>query len=222
MVGAALWRDSGLLDRAFADYATAPGERRDVQLEDGSHLYLDGDTAITAGFTARERAVIILRGRAWFDVEPDAARPFQVKAGLLETRVLGTAFGIDRNEGTVTVEHGRVAVSAGPGQQTRLSDGERVALEGARLGVPIRIEPETVLGWRRGLIILDSAPLGDVVDELGHMAPGRVIIPDAGLRSLTLSGVFHADDPEAVLEAMRTGLGLRTFSIPGFATLVYR
>ncbi|GGE48654.1 sensor [Agaricicola taiwanensis] len=219
---ALVWRDQGLIDRMFADYATAPGERRELLLADGSHIYLDGDTALVQSFTASSRAITMLRGRAWFDVSPDPSRPFLVHADPLETRVLGTAFGVDRDSGSVTVEHGSVAVSAGQGEEARLTGSERVSLVGGRLSAPEKIELDVALGWRRGLIILDSAPLGVVIDELSHMAPGRIIVSDAELRKLTLSGVFQADDPDAVIEAMRTALGLKTLSVPGFATLVYR
>jgi transmembrane sensor len=54
------------------------------------------------------------------------------------------------------------------------------------------------------------------------MRPGRVIIADSSLRRLTLSGVFRADDPGAVLKALNSALGLKTVSIPGFATFLYR
>ena len=72
------------------------------------------------------------------------------------------------------------------------------------------------------MIILDQAPLGRVVDELERMKPGRVIITESSLRRLTLSGVFRVDDPDAVVEALNSALGLKTVSILGFAILVYR
>jgi transmembrane sensor len=223
LAGAMLWRDSGLIDRAFADYATRPGEHREFQLADGTQVYLDGDTAITRAFGPDHRDLTLLRGRVWLDVAKDPDRPFVVHAGGIETRVLGTAFGVDREAADVAVDHGTVAVSAGSGaEQVRLTDGQRVALSGNRLGVPTTIDPRVALAWRRGLIVLDSAPLGDVADQLARMAPGRVLIPDGDLRSLPLSGVFSASDPDAVLEVMRTALGLKTLSVPGFATIVYR
>ena len=71
-------------------------------------------------------------------------------------------------------------------------------------------------------MVLDAAPLSRIVDELARMRTGRIVIPDASLRSLTLSGVFSVREPDAVLEALRTGLGLRITDIPGVATVIYR
>jgi len=39
---------------------------------------------------------------------------------------------------------------------------------------------------------------------------------------MKLSGTFKADDPDALKEAMRRGLGLSVVEAPGLATLVYR
>lgn len=221
--GVALWRDAGLIDRAFADHATRPGERLDISLADGTGVYLDGDSAIGETFGEDRREVTILRGRVWFDVTRDPDRPFLVHAKGLDLRVVGTAFGVDGKTGDVVVDHGVVAVSARQGDPVRLTAGQRIGLaDGGGLGPVSPVDVQTALAWRRGLIVLDAAPLGRVIDELERMAPGHVIIPDAKLRALTLSGVFHADDPAEVIAAMRTALGLRTLSLPGVATLVYR
>jgi transmembrane sensor len=54
------------------------------------------------------------------------------------------------------------------------------------------------------------------------MQPGRVMMTDNSLRQLRLTGVFKADDPDAIVEALRSALGLRTLTVPGFATFVFR
>ncbi|NEW86968.1 DUF4880 domain-containing protein [Rhodopseudomonas sp. WA056] len=226
VVGVTLWRDPGLIDRAFADVATRPGERREARLADGSLAVLDGDTALTSKMVGDRRVVTLLRGRIWFDVVADRARPFIVHAGPIDVQVHGTAFEVDREAAAVTVEHGRVAVSAADANTGRgpvdLTDWQRVALQDGDSGTATPVDPEQAFAWRRGLIVVDRAPLSQVVKELDKMAPGHVLIVDPELRRLTLSGTFRADDPGAVLEALRSTLGVRTLSVPGFATLIYR
>lgn len=219
-----VWRDPGMIDRAFADAATHPGERRDVRLPDGSLAVLDGDTALKNDVAGDRRVVTLLRGRAWFDVVPDQARPFTVHAGRVDVQVRGTTFEVDREAAAVTVQHGRVAVSdtqvaAVP---VNLTDWQRVALQEVGPGTPVAVEPEQAFAWRRGLIVVDRAPLSQVVRELDKMAAGHVLIVDPDLQRTTLSGTFRADDQESVLEALRSTLGVRTVSVPGFATLIYR
>lgn len=218
----AVWRDPGLVDRALADHATRPGERRDVTLSDGTLLHLDGDTALRATTTVSSREVTLLRGRAWFDVARDERRPFVVHAGAVDARAVGTAFAVDRTDGSVTVDEGEVAVSAG-GTSATLTADERTALApDGRLEAAERVDPLVAGAWRRGLIVLDAAPLGAVAAELSRLEAGRVIIPADDVARLRLSGTFRAEDPAAIVEAMRAALGLKVARVAGFATIVYR
>ena len=221
---ALLWRDAGLIDRMRADYATRPGERREITLAEGSSAYLDGDSALTVKLNSNSRRIRLLRGRAWFDVMPNKDSSFAVATSDVEARAIGTAFAMDWDHGEigVVVERGVVAVFHANDRYVEVPAGQQVRVAGGRMGQAIKVDAAVALAWRHGLIILDQAPLGRVVDELERMQPGRVIITDSSLRRLTLSGVFRADDPDAVVEALNSTLGLKTVSILGFATLVYR
>lgn len=220
---AVIWRDAGLLDRSLADYSAAPGQSREIVLADGSKLLLGGDSAINVLLSGGERTVTLIRGRAWFDVIRDQERPFIVHSGDVDTRVLGTSFAVEGQGDTivVTVESGLVEVSSNS-EHTHLSAGHSVVVRDGKQGAVEEIDPELSLSWRRGMLVLDRAPLGRVIEELGRMSPGRVIMPEAALRNWRLSGVFRTDDVDAVLDAMRTGLGLKVVSAPGFVTLIYR
>lgn len=216
-----VWRDPGLIARARADHATPPGKSLEVSLKDGSSLFLDADSAVTERFSDGRREVVLLRGRAWFDVMSDPSKPFLVHSEDLDVRVTGTAFGVDRERGLVTVDHGSVSVAEG-GEHLRLTPGQQVASLDGRLAPPRTVDISTALAWRRGLVVLDAAPLDEVFREMTRMTGGRFLAPQSDVRALRLSGVFKADDPEALIEAMRHGLGLRMVSAPGLATLVYR
>jgi transmembrane sensor len=221
---ALLWRDAGLIDRMRADYATRPGERQEITLAEGSSAYLDGDTALTVKLDSNGRRTRLLRGRAWFDVMPNKNSPFTVATSDVEARVIGTAFAMEWDHGAigVVVERGVVTVSHANDKSVEVPAGQQVRVAGGRMGQVTKVDAAAALAWRHGLIILDQAPLGRVVDELERMQPGRVIITDSSLRRLTLSGVFRSDDPDAVVEALNSALGLKTVSILGFAILVYR
>ncbi|RIY01063.1 DUF4880 domain-containing protein [Aureimonas flava] len=222
-LGLGVLRDAGLIDRAMADHATRPGEQREIVLPDGSSAFLDGDTAIRVDMAGPERRVELLRGRVFLDVRHDEARTFEVSAGTVETRVLGTAFAVegDADHVGVSVERGRVGVST-PDRRIELTAGQEVSAEGGRLGAVRSVDVQTAHAWRRGIVVLDAAPLSRIVDELARMQTGRILVSDASLRSMTMSGVFSVRDPGAVLEALRTGLGLHVAEIPGVATVIYR
>ena len=147
-----------------------------------------------------------------------------MRSGEVETSVLGTAFSVDREraEVGVTVERGLVAVSRSNAERVEIPAGKQVSVIGDRIGQILEADVETSLAWRRGLIVLNQAPRGKVIDELARMQPGRILMPDNSLRQLRLTGVFKADNPEAIVDALKSALGLRTLTVPGFATFIYR
>lgn len=97
--------------------STARGEQSEVQLDDGSRLWLDGATRLEVRYYPTRREVTLFDGQALFSVEDDAARPFQVRAGPLRATVTGARFAVrhapdaaDHEQVHVAVEQGRVRV----------------------------------------------------------------------------------------------------------------
>ncbi|MFC4313758.1 FecR family protein [Steroidobacter flavus] len=215
----------GIVDRALADKSVAPGQQASVPLADGSTAYLDGDTAIDVDFNGDARRVNLVRGRAWFDVQHDSSRPFFVRAGDVDVRVVGTAFAVERRGSAVvvTVERGKVAVADKKlGTAAQLSPGQQLVLDGETIRGAENVSAETSLAWRRGLVVFDQASLATVADELSRMGAGRIVIPDESLRSLTVSGVFQSGDWHAVLDSLRSGLNLQATRVPGVVTVLHR
>lgn len=92
----AAWLFMGRADGA-AVYATAVGERRIVDLSDGSRLELNTNTEAAVRYSRSGRRVELLKGKSLFNIEPDADRPFKVAVGDNTVRVVGTAFNIRRD-----------------------------------------------------------------------------------------------------------------------------
>lgn len=87
-----------------------------ITLQDGSEVTLDpgGLLAYPARFDSVNRTVRLKKGKALFDIQKDASRPFYVYSYDVVTRVLGTSFTIDSNQQgrvTVDVRTGIVSVS---------------------------------------------------------------------------------------------------------------
>ncbi|MEM7584701.1 MAG: FecR domain-containing protein, partial [Acidobacteriota bacterium] len=95
-------------------YETVSGEQRIVDLADGSRLHLNVMTRLEVALGSEVRDVRLVRGQAFFEVAPDAARPFIVTAGDKEITVVGTKFDVLLQGGDtrVTVIEGQVAVTS--------------------------------------------------------------------------------------------------------------
>lgn len=76
-------------------FEAAYGERKNVQLPDGSFVTLNSGSSIKIkddfGSTSRE---ICLKGEAFFDVKHNPALPFIVHTKAMDIRALGTAFNV--------------------------------------------------------------------------------------------------------------------------------
>ncbi|WP_010626787.1 FecR family protein [Halomonas sp. KM-1] len=226
LLGFGAWRDPGLFDRWMADLATAPGHSQQVTLEDGTRLFLDADSAVDIVMTDGGRQLTLRRGRLWVDVASEPARPFTVLAGEAKAEVVGTRFAVERfaDDVRVSVEEGRVAVSRGQRDESTervvLGANQEVQLHrGSLHGEPSEIDARGRLAWARGQLLFDQIALGEVALQLERMLPGRVVVSGDGATSHRLSGSFPANDPDAILDALETSLGITVRRLPGVTWL---
>ena len=223
-------RDAGV--SWLADHATGKGEVRILRLVDGSEVELDAQSAIDVAYDSRERRVRLLEGSAIFRAAPRAGRetrPFVVESAGGSTRALGTRFLVSRNDdGSVQVgvlEH-RVAVAlahprTGTVGRRELGEGEslRYSAEGG-VEAPLGGRLDDLTSWRRGLLVFDEQPLGEVVARLNRYRPGHLLVAPGALAQRRVSGVFRVADLEASLQSISDELGVRSLGLAG-VTLLY-
>ncbi|WP_293305249.1 FecR family protein [Pedobacter sp. UBA5917] len=95
---------------------SAGGERKKIQLADGSQVWLSPNSKLNYPdkFNGKQR-MVSLDGEAFFEVAHDAAHPFIIKTGKVNTVVLGTSFNISaypkQRTINVTLVSGKVAVA---------------------------------------------------------------------------------------------------------------
>lgn len=158
---------------------TGAGERRTVELADGSRIDLNGSTRLLLD-RDRTRYAELERGEALFTVAHDDARPFEVEAGGALLRDMGTVFNVVRQDETleVGVAEGAVlfnpeaeAVELTPGMSLRSAPGEDLAV--------VRGEPQAIAGWREGRLSYAAAPVAEVAADLSRNLGVPVAAVDA-------------------------------------------
>lgn len=221
--GTALHATGMLGPHLLADHVTGIGEQRTVALADGSTVFLNAGSALSVDFGESVRRLRLHRGQATFTVASDAARPFVVAAADGSARALGTVFDVDIRplEVVVTVIEGTVGVTAGPSGDAILAGvNQRVRYGAAGAPLPAEaVDADTETAWRRGKLIFDRRPLGDVVAEIERYRRGRIVIASDRLRRLEVTGVFDLADPDAILDVMEETLPVRVARLP-FLTVV--
>jgi transmembrane sensor len=191
---------------------TDRAERREVVLKDGSVLSLDPETQMQISFGRHQRAVTLTRGRALFHVAKDPTRPFIVSTGDTQVRVVGTTFGVERQDQNtiVTVSEGKVAVV--PTSQPQSADAQplianqQITVRKSGVATSVReVDSSRALAWSQGRLIFDSAPLEEVAKEFNHYNRMQLRIVSSELAQRTVSGVFRASDPQTLIDFISAG-----------------
>lgn len=100
-------------------------------LSDGSVITLNKNSLLLypRKFKGKLRQVWLSRGEAFFNINPDHAKPFLIHTGKAVIRVVGTSFDVKNKRGIleIIVEAGIVLISRN-GQELLLRKGERVLM----------------------------------------------------------------------------------------------
>ncbi|HEY1142541.1 MAG TPA: FecR domain-containing protein [Sphingomicrobium sp.] len=187
--------------------ATGAGERRVVELADGSRVTLNGASAV-AFDRDDPRLAHLVRGEALFAVVHKPGSPFRVNVAGYALTDLGTSFVVERREADIRVEVAsglvRIAnadsgVDLGPGSVAK-SEGGRLKLE--------RKDPSSIGTWANGYLSYTNAPLGDVARDLAR-ATGEQVAVSSGSADSRFTGIIRLNsDHRRLFAAVGAMVGL--------------
>lgn len=197
-----------LMTRWQADYQTAVGERRTVELPDHSIVTLNTQSAIALSFDDKVRRLRLLKGEALFTVRHDAARPFLVEGTGIAVRAVGTAFVVwsESRGNRVTVLEGTVEVDTStttmPDSAAVVTAGSQIHTENGSLGRPYPVNVPSASAWLRGRLVVNGVPFEQVLDELRRYYPGMIFLWNQQIGQTQVTGTYNVDDPVAALELL--------------------
>ncbi|WP_298707201.1 FecR family protein [Chitinophaga sp.] len=139
--------------------ATKPGEVRTFTLPDQSRVTAGPNTKMICD----HRQVTLLQGKAYFEVKASPEEPFTVIMEADTATVLGTAFTTELpGDGAyrrITLLSGKVKASG----HGLLTPGERITYPQKQIE---NIQLQDALAWTQGEILLQNAPLSEVIRTL--------------------------------------------------------
>ena len=200
------------LPTLMADQRTATGERRRLQLDDGSLLQLNTATAVDIRYSASVREIRLLSGEIQIQTAADQqARPFIVHTPSGSVRALGTRFVVrhDSDHSQVSVQEHAVEVrsASGVGPAVRVETGQQLSFSTDQLGPVQRANPQ-VDAWTRDMLVIDNWRLADFIAELQRYRPGHLGCAPA-VANLRISGAFHLASSDAILDNLTSTLPVR-------------
>lgn len=191
---------------------TPKGGQYALVLPDGSRVWLNAVSRLRfpTRFTGHER-MVELEGEAYFEITPDAQKPFHVKVNDMQVTVLGTHFNIMAypNETAIltTLLEGSVNVTRGSAQ-TVLQPGQQASVDKATASIRIlSANTEQAVAWKNGFIYLSNAEIPFIMRQIERWYDVEVRYPTgkpAGtlsgkvLRNLTLSQMLRAMEASGI------------------------
>jgi transmembrane sensor len=211
-------RSSGPGNGTARVYATAPGERETVTLDDGSVFTLAPASRLTLSPTyGHGQRKVTLDGEAAFRITHDAARPFSVRARNARLEDLGTRFVVrayrEDPDVQVAVADGRVSLG-----DTANSDSQRwelargtVALLGrdGATKVTEHADVDAEFAWVSGELVFRRVPLREAIPRLSRWYAVNIRLADAALGNRLVTGSFRDETVDDALAALAGTINAR-------------
>ena len=140
-----------------------------VTLSDGTRVMLNANSTLEypASFDDAEVREVRLKGEAHFEVTKNPHRPFVVKAGEMQTQVLGTIFDVKayrKDAPKVTLMEGKVKVSNAD-TEVEMRPGQTATLQADK--IVVSKASSSVSDWLEGDFDMDQVTLAEAMSDIG-------------------------------------------------------
>ncbi|WP_298715055.1 FecR family protein [uncultured Chitinophaga sp.] len=182
-------------------------------LSDGTEVWLNSKSSIRFPFTfSGDRREVEVSGEAYFNVSPDAGKPFVVQTPQGEVQVLGTTFNVN------TYEPGKVVTSLVSGRIRAVGDGgtaelkpgqEAVWREDRELEVTAFDQREK-LSWMQGVYYFKNADFQEIAKALERWYSLELVVDKPELAAYEFDVKLDKNKPlEEFMDVLRLSEGVR-------------
>lgn len=206
------------LSDMVADYRTATGEQREVDLGQGIVIQMNTQTAMNLRkVQGRLVGIDLLGGEIQVKASAAASGAVSVFAagGRIDVAALAKC--------NVRCYDSQVQVTGLDGATTLQYKGRSAVLETAQqadygngqfsLVAPADIE--ITMAWRRRVLIFDGQPLAKVVEEINRYRPGKIILANDSLADRRVQARFSLNQLADVAALIQDAYGAKVTSLPG-------
>lgn len=180
-------------------------------LPDGSTVEMNKYAELNYRRDFKNGRKLKLSGEAFFDIVPNATRPFIIKAGKSQVKVVGTSFNVRHHVNSDAVE---VYVKTGT---VLLSNDDSYALElsASQLGIAtsdLREIPQTNLNymaWKDHKLVFSNSDLPYVIATIEDTYHINVDLIEDSLSQLSLSTTFHQLSLDEIMTSLCLTLNLK-------------
>lgn len=203
LIGVFSFSNLGL--RMQADHLTVVGERQRLQLNDGSKVLLNTNSAFSSDVSDKRRVAKLLQGEAFFEVPSSQGPPLEVLAGAVSMRANGSAFAVRYLDGVaqIQVQHGALDVRAHKSEDpVKLAGGDSIQVGPEGFSHRQKLDQTKDLAWVQGRLVFDNCPMGEVLAELRRYYPGWIVNTNSKLEGMAVTGNYRLDNPMDVVRSL--------------------
>lgn len=229
-------------------FVSAPGERKNLQLPDGTGVTLNGGSKMTIdgsyGKTARN---ICLEGEAFFDVKHNQDLPFIVHTPAMDVKALGTAFNVKAYPSEKTTEtsliRGLVEVTLKENENRKmlLRPNQKIQWQRAIVEAPVKKIANTKkekeaaavqsltktesgvvreIAWIENKLVFADETLEDIAVLLERWYGVEVEFADDAIRNYRFTGEFEKEELSMLLGFLKESKAFNFEMINGPVTTV--
>jgi transmembrane sensor len=190
-----------------------------VELPDGSRIYLNRNTELSYrsdfGKTSRD---VSLKGEAFFEIKPDASKPFIIDAGKANVKVVGTSFNVItsncKSEVEVFVKTGKVLLSDDSGDKSVLLDPGFIGKSDSKSVKKSLNENANYLSWNTGLLVYKGEKLDIVFKDLKRVYNMDIVADDPAILENPWNSPIDNETQDTIIRLICASFNL-SYSIDG-------
>ncbi|MDT3228583.1 FecR domain-containing protein [Pseudomonas sp. rhizo25] len=209
---AAVWslRQQHILPPLSADYRSPVGQRRTVQLADGSQLKLNTGSAVDVHIDGQQRLIRLLEGEILLTAHAgDTPLRVLTGQGLLSSQAARLNVRQFNDHTQLAVLAGQVEVTPNNYGGLPLNVAAAHQMNFTRKGWDTPRPTDANSGaWADGMLVAAHMRLEDFLSELGRYRRGQLHC-DPQVANLLLSGSYPLDDSERILDLLEVSLPVK-------------
>lgn len=208
--GLFLWNMSTKVDQLTI---SSTNEKLNVTFPDGSTGMLNRHSSFVFPEKFGETRTISFEGEAYFDIIK-SNKPFIIKTGDVEVKVLGTAFNLINTANSVElfVERGLVAFEKA-GRQTKVHPGLKAVFSKEDDSVAIIENPSrNIMSWRSGIFEFDNTPLLMALQDLSKYYGFEFKLQNEKLGNCKITATFENRSLRDVIATIESILDVKISS----------
>lgn len=184
-----------------------------VPLPDGSRIFLNRNSELTYSTRfGKGGRNVELTGEAFFEIAPDASKPFSIDAGNASVRVVGTSFNVITKNNDEAVE---VFVKTGKVMLSDNSGSGSIALDPGYIGTMAKGKPvktlnknPNYLSWNTGLLVYNGQTLDVVISDLKRVYNMDIVADDREILENRWTSPIDNQPPETIIRLICASFNL--------------